>query len=264
MYKLEKSLLTAIIAAAIATQGFAQTAKKPVNQTNTVKKASSSVTKPIAAPQVLKNGSDSLSAAIGVSFSNSLSSQGIENLNVDVLLTTIKSALKGGETVFNSESANEYIGQYFQKLQAEKGASVRQEGEAFLAANAKKDSIHTTESGLQYKVLTMGTGAKPLATDKVKTHYHGTLVDGTVFDSSVERGEPVEFPVNGVIKGWTEALQLMPVGSKFRLFVPYDLAYGERQAGPQIPGYSTLIFDVELLSIETEEPALEKLKDVKE
>lgn len=264
MYKLKNSLLAAIIVAALATQGFAQTAKKPVKQTTPVKKAGAVAAKPAIVPHVLKNSSDSLSAAIGVSFSNSLSSQGIENLNVDVLLSTIKSALKGGETVFNSENANEYIGNYFQKLQAEKGSTVRKAGEDFLAANAKKDGVLTTDSGLQYMVLTMGSGPKPVATDKVKTHYHGTLIDGTVFDSSVDRGEPVEFPVNGVIKGWTEALQLMPVGSKFRLFIPYDLAYGERQAGPQIPGYSALIFDVELLSIETDKPATETLKDVKE
>ncbi len=264
MYKLEKSILAAIIVASLTTQGFAQTTKKPVSHPNTVKKAAPVVAKAAVVPHVLKNGSDSLSAAIGVSFSNSLSSQGIENLNVDVLLATIKSALKGGETAFKSENANEYIGQYFQKLQAEKGSVVRKAGEEFLAANAKKDGVHTTESGLQYQVLTMGTGPKPVATDKVKTHYHGTLIDGTVFDSSVDRGEPVEFPVNGVIKGWTEALQLMPVGSKYKLFIPFDLAYGERQAGPQIPGYSALVFEVELLSIETEKPATETLKDVKE
>ena len=107
----------------------------------------------------------------------------------------------------------------------------------------------TTESGLQYQIIKMGEGPKPSATDKVKTHYHGTLINGTIFDSSVQRGEPVEFPVNGVIKGWTEALQLMPVGSKWKLFIPYDLAYGERAAGPQIPGYSALVFEVELLEI---------------
>ncbi len=264
MYKLEKTILAAFVAASISTLGFAQTPKKAATPAPAAKKTAAVVTKAATTPHILKNGSDSLSAAIGVSFSNSLSSQGIENLNVDILLETIKSALKGGKTAFNSENANDYIGHYFQNLQAEKGAAVRTAGEAFLAENAKKDSVHTTESGLQYKVLTMGTGAKPLATDKVKTHYHGTLIDGTVFDSSVERGEPVEFPVNGVIKGWTEALQLMPVGSKYRLFIPYDLAYGERQAGPQIPGYSTLVFEVELLSIETEHPAEETLKDVKE
>ncbi|WP_025763345.1 FKBP-type peptidyl-prolyl cis-trans isomerase [Dyadobacter tibetensis] len=252
MYKLEKSILAAALMAALAvTPSTAQTAKKAPAAAPAAKKAAPAPAKAAPAVNVLKNTSDSLSAAIGVSFSNSLSSQGIEDLNVDVLLQTIKSAMAGKPTAFTSETANSFIGTYFQNKMEEKGAAMKKIGADFLAENGKKDSVQTTESGLQYQVITMGTGAKPLATDKVKTHYHGTLIDGTVFDSSVERGEPVEFPVNGVIKGWTEALQLMPVGSKWKLFIPYDLAYGERQAGPQIPGYSTLIFEVELLEITT-------------
>ncbi len=124
------------------------------------------------------------------------------------------------------------------------------EGEKFLAENAKKQGVFTTASGLQYEVIKMGDGPKPKATDKVKTHYHGTLINGKVFDSSVERGEPISFPLANVIPGWTEALQLMPVGSKFRLFIPYQLAYGERGAGADIKPYSALIFEVELLGIE--------------
>jgi FKBP-type peptidyl-prolyl cis-trans isomerase FklB len=147
------------------------------------------------------------------------------------------------------EQANEFISNYFQKAMEEKGAVVRVEGEKFLEENKKKAGVTTTASGLQYEVIKTGDGPKPTATDKVKTHYHGTLTNGTVFDSSVDRGEPVEFPVNGVIKGWTEALQLMPVGSKWKLFVPYSLAYGERAAGPQIPAYSAFVFEVELLEI---------------
>jgi FKBP-type peptidyl-prolyl cis-trans isomerase FklB len=192
---------------------------------------------------------DSLSAAIGVSFSNSLSSQGITDINTDILTKTITTALKGGKTTFSSEEANKFIGEYFQKLSEEKGAVVKIEGEKFLEENKKKTGVTTTESGLQYTVIKTGDGPKPTATDKVKTHYHGTLINGTVFDSSVDRGEPVEFPVNGVIKGWTEALQLMPVGSKWKLYIPYSLAYGERAAGPQIPAYSALVFEVELLEI---------------
>jgi len=122
-------------------------------------------------------------------------------------------------------------------------------GELFLAENAKKDGITVTDSGLQYEIITAGTGEKPTATSRVKTHYHGTLIDGTVFDSSVQRGEPIDFPVNGVIAGWTEALQLMPVGSKWRLYIPHNLAYGERGAGAGIAPFSALIFDVELLDI---------------
>ena len=127
--------------------------------------------------------------------------------------------------------------------------SVIQEGEDFLKNNAKNPSVTTLRSGLQYEIITAGNGPKPTLSDKVETHYHGTLLDGTVFDSSVDRGTPISFPVNGVIKGWTEALQLMPVGSKWKLYIPYYLAYGERGAGASIGPYSTLIFEVELISI---------------
>ncbi len=123
------------------------------------------------------------------------------------------------------------------------------DGEAYLAENAKRDEITVTASGLQYEILTEGNGDKPTASDTVRTHYHGTLIDGTVFDSSVDRGQPAEFPVNGVIAGWTEALQLMPKGSKWRLHIPYNLAYGERGAGGAIGPYAALVFDVELLDI---------------
>jgi FKBP-type peptidyl-prolyl cis-trans isomerase FklB len=126
---------------------------------------------------------------------------------------------------------------------------VRAEGEAFLAENAKKEGVQTTATGLQYKVVKAGNGPKPTIKDKVKVHYHGTLIDGTVFDSSIDRGEPVEFQVTGVIPGWTEALQLMPVGSKWTLWIPAQLAYGENSPGDEIPPYSTLVFDVELLGI---------------
>ncbi len=127
---------------------------------------------------------------------------------------------------------------------------MKKEGQEFLAENGERDGVISLESGLQYEVINEGTGATPALTDKVRTHYHGTLIDGTVFDSSVERGEPISFPVNGVIAGWTEALQLMKVGSKWRLFVPFDLAYGERGAGQDIGPFATLIFEVELLEIE--------------
>nr|WP_310589495.1 FKBP-type peptidyl-prolyl cis-trans isomerase [Dyadobacter sandarakinus] len=213
------------------------------------KTATSSATKTAQGPAVLKTQADSLCAAIGVSFSNSLTSQGITDINTDVLTQTITAALKGQKTAFNPEDANRFIAGYFQKMMEEKGAVVRVEGEKFLEENKTKPGVVTTESGLQYQVIKTGDGPKPAATDKVKTHYHGTLTNGTVFDSSVDRGEPVEFPVNGVIKGWTEALQLMPVGSKWKLFIPYQLAYGERAAGPQIPAYSALVFEVELLEI---------------
>ena len=250
MYKLEKTILTSVLCIGLAaTQGFAQAPKKVTKPAATVKKTTATATKAASSSNLLKNQMDSLSAAIGVSFSNSLASQGITGINTEILNKTITASLKGDKTTFSAEEANKFIGTYFQKLTEEKGAVVKIEGEKFLAENKKKTGITTTESGLQYSVIKMGDGPKPTATDKVKTHYHGTLTNGTVFDSSVDRGEPVEFPVNGVIKGWTEALQLMPVGSKWKLFIPYDLAYGERAAGPQIPAYSALVFEVELLEI---------------
>ena len=133
--------------------------------------------------------------------------------------------------------------------EAEKHKDAIAKGEDFLAENAKRETVHVTESGLQYEVITMGEGEKPTAESRVKVHYHGTLIDGTVFDSSVQRGEPIEFPLNGVIKGWTEGLQLMPVGSKFILYIPYQLAYGEQGAGELIGPCEALIFEVELLEI---------------
>lgn len=250
MYKLEKTILAALVLGFFVTaESNAQTIKKTTKPAAPVKKTPAATTKAAATPLVLKNQMDSLSAAIGVSFSGSLTAQGVENINTDVLTKTINAALKGGKTAFTSDEANAFIGSYFQKIAEEKGAVVRKEGEKFLEENKKRTGVTTTESGLQYEVIKTGDGPKPAATDKVKTHYHGTLTNGTIFDSSVDRGEPVEFPVNGVIKGWTEALQLMPVGSKWKLFIPYDLAYGERAAGPQIPAYSALVFEVELLEI---------------
>ena len=151
-----------------------------------------------------------------------------------------------GDTTMTGEQAGEYIQTTMNNI---KYGSVKEDGEKFLTENALKEGVKVTESGLQYEVLKMGRGKKPAATDKVKVHYHGTLIDGTVFDSSVERGEPTSFGLNQVIKGWTEGLQLMPVGSKFRFYIPQELGYGAQQAG-SIPPYSTLIFEVELLSIE--------------
>jgi FKBP-type peptidyl-prolyl cis-trans isomerase FklB len=250
MYKLEKTILAALAFGVLVTaEGTAQTIKKTTKPAATVKKSAATPAKTSAAPATLKTTADSLSAAIGVSFANSLASQGISDINSELLTQTVKAALKGEKTAFSPDQANMFIQGYFTKIMEEKGAVVRKEGEKFLEENKKKEGVVTTESGLQYQIIKTGEGPKPAATDKVKTHYHGTLTNGTVFDSSVDRGEPVEFPVNGVIKGWTEALQLMPVGSKWKLFIPYQLAYGERAAGPQIPAYSALVFEVELLEI---------------
>jgi FKBP-type peptidyl-prolyl cis-trans isomerase FklB len=153
------------------------------------------------------------------------------------------------EPKIEGQDAQKVIQEYFTKQQEKASEGKIEEGKAFLAENGTRKEVITLESGLQYEILNSADGPKPTLNDQVTTHYHGTLLDGTIFDSSVDRGQPATFPVSGVIKGWTEALQLMSVGSKWRLFVPYDLAYGEKGASAQIGPYSTLIFDVELLKI---------------
>ncbi len=165
------------------------------------------------------------------------------------LLMGINDAFAGTEKMTQDEMQETFmvLQQIMQEKMEKEMANTKEEGQKFLAENKKKEGIIVTASGLQYKVVKMGTGAKPKETDKVKVHYHGTLIDGTVFDSSVDRGEPIEFPLNQVIKGWTEGVQLMPVGSKFIFYIPSDLGYGDRDAGPTIKGGSTLIFEVELL-----------------
>ena len=173
---------------------------------------------------------------------------------IELKLDIIKVALldnlkKEANVLMNAEDATEWLNKTMEAKEAEKNKGLAAEGEAFLAENAKREGVFVTESGLQYEVVTMGEGEKPTAESTVKVHYHGTLIDGTVFDSSVQRGEPIEFPLNGVIKGWTEGLQLMPVGSKFILYIPYQLAYGERGAGELIGPCEALIFEVELLDI---------------
>jgi len=217
-------------------QGFAQTKTK-------------AKAKPAATP-VLKTNLDSVSYAIGQDIGKTLKAQGMDNLNTTMLMKAIQDAIKEQKPLLTKEQCDMSISDYLQKLKGEKAAKNKEAGQKFLAENKTKPGVTTLPDGLQYLVLKEGTGPKPTAADKVKTHYHGTLIDGTVFDSSVERGQPVSFPVGGVIKGWTEALQLMPVGSKWRLFIPSELAYGDRQAGPKIGPGSTLIFDVELLEIE--------------
>lgn len=197
----------------------------------------------------LKNNADSVAYAIGISIGANMKKDGLDSLNLDVLKIAIQSAIKGDSLMLNQTQAQGVIQAYLGDKAKQKGDANVAKGKAFLAENKKKPGVVELPDGLQYQVVTEGTGPMPTASDTVSVHYHGTLIDGTVFDSSIERGQPAEFPVGAVIKGWTEALQLMKVGSKYKLFIPSDLAYGDRAAGPKIEANSTLIFDVELLSI---------------
>ena len=208
----------------------------------------------------LKNATDNELFVKGLEIGSNLNQQFsrseylFNDSTIELKLNIIKVALldnlkKEANVLMNAEDATEWLNKTMEAKEAEKNKGLAAEGEAFLAENAKREGVFVTESGLQYEVVTMGEGEKPTAESTVKVHYHGTLIDGTVFDSSVQRGEPIEFPLNGVIKGWTEGLQLMPVGSKFILYIPYQLAYGERGAGELIAPYSALIFEVELLEI---------------
>lgn len=202
------------------------------------------------APQAaMKTSLDSLSYALGLSLAQFYKQQGIRTINTAMVSRAINDAMKESKTLLTDEQMNMCITNYLQKMTTEKASGNKKAGDAFLASNKTKQGVVTLPSGLQYLVIKEGSGPKPALTDTVKCHYHGTLIDGTVFDSSVDRGQPAEFPVSGVIKGWVEALPMMPVGSKWRLFVPADLAYGDRQAGPTIGPGSALIFDVELLDI---------------
>ena len=197
-----------------------------------------------------QNEKEKLSYCLGANIGMSLQSQGLEDLDVKNFTEALNDVLSKAELKINAEEINNYLQAYFGKIQQEQQNKAVEEGKKFLESNKKKAGVTTLESGLQYEVLTEGNGAKPKASDTVTTHYHGTLISGEVFDSSVERGQPASFPVNGVIAGWVEALQLMPVGSKWRLFVPSNLAYGERGAGQKIGPHTTLIFEVELISID--------------
>ncbi|TMP36050.1 FKBP-type peptidyl-prolyl cis-trans isomerase [Pseudoalteromonas rubra] len=192
------------------------------------------------------------SYGIGLQMGEQLKSNPFEGLNLNSVFEGMKDAYAGEAfrvEIPEIQAAFEKINAEIQQRREEEAKVLAAEGTAFLEENAKRAEITVTESGLQYEVIETGEGDKPAADSTVRVHYHGTLINGNVFDSSYERGQPAEFPVNGVIKGWTEALQLMSVGSKWRLYVPHDLAYGERGAGASIAPFSTLIFDVELLEV---------------
>ena len=210
--------------------------------------------KTVTASPLLKTKLDTVSygigSTIGEQLSASLKAQGMDSINTKMFIKAIQDAITNVKPAVTKEQSNPVINDYLQQINSKKMSKNKIDGEKFLAENKTKPGVTTLPSGLQYVILKEGTGPKPTINDKVKTHYHGTLIDGTVFDSSVDRGEPISFPVSGVIRGWTEALQLMPVGSKWKLFIPSELAYGERQAGPKIGPGSALVFEVELLAIE--------------
>lgn len=223
--------------------------------TSTSAKTTTAKKTPAAAPVVLKTDKDKQSYAMGMNLGLGLHNQGL-TLDPALVARGMKDAMTGVKTALTEDEARAAVRQLQtemrQKMEArskEEGAANRKEGEAFLAANKSKPGVVTLPSGLQYKILTEGTGPKPTASDTVTCNYRGTLINGTEFDSSYKRGQPASFPVGAVIKGWTEALQLMPVGSKWQLFIPADLAYGDNSPTRDIPPGSTLIFEVELLSI---------------
>ncbi|MBO6307132.1 MAG: FKBP-type peptidyl-prolyl cis-trans isomerase [Paludibacteraceae bacterium] len=193
---------------------------------------------------------DKISYALGLSMGQNLASSGVESLNYQDLAAGIEDVLTKQQPKISYQEAQQVLNTFFQELEQKIAGAAKAEGEKFLAENAKREGVKVTESGLQYEILEPSLGQKPKATDTVRVHYEGTLIDGTVFDSSYKRGESITFPLNGVIKGWTEGLQLMSIGSKYKFFIPYQLAYGERGAGQSIPPYAALIFTVELLGIE--------------
>ena len=266
-----KSLTTAVttLAAGIMLLGIVQAQQTPPAKTPPA--APAKTTKPAAPKAPVKAAAKAPAAAltttkdkfsyalgmqVGTGLGGNLRKQSVD-FDPNLLVQGLKDSLAGGKMRLTQEEAQAVLTQVqaeIRKKQQEKmqveGAANKKQGDEFLAANKSKEGVVTLPSGLQYKILTQGTGPKPTATDSVVCNYRGTLINGTEFDSSYKRGEPATFPVNGVIKGWTEALQLMPVGSKWQLFVPSDLAYGERSPGPEITPDSTLIFEVELLSIQ--------------
>ncbi|EHG22506.1 hypothetical protein HMPREF9332_01311 [Alloprevotella rava F0323] len=192
---------------------------------------------------------DKLSYALGMVIAENLKGLGANNVDTTDFAKAVADVLAGKSTELTPIEAQTTVQEFMQKQESERSKFMRKAGEDFLAENAKKDGVVVLPSGLQYTVLTEGTGAQPKATDQVQCHYEGRLIDETVFDSSYQRGEPAVFPLNGVIAGWTEGVQLMKEGAKYRFFIPYNLAYGERGAGNSIPPYAALVFDVELIKV---------------
>ena len=267
MQKIWSFLLSALAASVLllgnlAAQQTSTTTAKPASTAKSGTAASSSTTKPhtataakSATPLALKTQKDKLSYAIGMNIGGGMKKDGVD-VDPSILAQGLKDTLAGSKPLLTEAEAQAVMAEFRTTMIKKKqedaqrvGDANKQAGQQFLAANKGKEGVVTLPDGLQYKILKEGTGPKPAATDSVTVNYRGTLINGTEFDSSYKRNEPATFGVNQVIKGWTEALQLMPVGSKWQLFIPSDLAYGERSPGGEIGPNSTLIFDVELLSI---------------
>ncbi len=245
---MKKTVFTLVFVAGVM-MTYAQTkpAPKPAAKPATAAKPT-----PVAKPKgiVLKNGLDSLSYAIGILDATFFKQQGIDTLNYEALKQAVRDVIEGTDTLkMNPNMADQVLREKLQAAAMKKIQPTIDEGEKFLAENKKRKEVTTTETGLQYEIVTEGTGASPSDTNTVKVHYTGTLINGKVFDSSRDRGEPIEFPLNGVIRGWTEGVQRMKVGSRYKFYIPYQLAYGTQGSPPVIPGGAMLIFDVELLEI---------------
>ena len=192
---------------------------------------------------------DKISYALGLGIGQQIKNMHIDGFSIDDFSQSIRDIIEGKTTAMTSREAQQMLNEYFQRKEKEQAQQAIAEGKVFLEENAKRDAVTQTKSGLQYEVLTEGSGRSPKATDTVRCHYEGRLLDGSVFDSSYQRGEPADFGLNQVIAGWTEGVQLMKEGAKYRFYIPYLLGYGERGAGASIPPYSTLIFDVELIKV---------------
>jgi FKBP-type peptidyl-prolyl cis-trans isomerase FklB len=236
-----KQILLIALSLSVATT-YAQ-----VKKTKLVSKSNA----PVKAAVELKNGLDSFSYAAGVSIANNMKEQGISELNLNVMMQAFDDILKNKPTIMNNDQCGKTLQQKLQEFSQKKTAAQKEKGMAFLNENKKRPGVISLPNGLQYEVLTAGdpNGMKPNATDTVEVHYVGTLIDGTEFDNSIKRGQTISFPLNGVIKGWTEILQLMTVGSKWKVYIPSDMGYGERGAGAAIPGNSTLIFEIDLKGV---------------
>lgn len=243
-------LLPSVLLFALSVNAQSKTAKPAVKSA-----AKPKTTAATSTTSSLKTSNDSLSYAFGISLGSYLKSQGIANLNYAMLNKAIDQTLKGQKPLLDMNDANQLMGRLAEAKQQKMASVEKEKGRQFLEQNKKRVGVVTTPSGLQYEIITKGTGALPKLTDTVTAHYIGTLLDGKEFDNSYKRGEPLSIPVAGVIPGWTEALQLMPVGSKWKLYIPSSAAYGDYGAGQDIPGGSTLIFEVELLGIGNQKPA---------